>query len=92
MSVTRVDKITGLGNTGPVFSNGMTFPAGTFGNLADKIDINTIGVATFANLNATTVSVANSVTAATYTGNGYSLTGLTGLQGSEALGLIQVIS
>ena len=91
MSVIRVNKIVGLGNTGPEFTNGVRFPAGTFEDLADKIDIDTVGVATFSNLNATTVSVANSVTADSYLGNASGLT-LSGLKVGNAAGLITVIA
>lgn len=91
MSVIRVDKIVGLGDTGPVFPNGVRFPAGTFDNLADKIDIDTVGIATFVNLNASTVSVANSVTAATFSGNCLGLT-LPGTSMSDAIGLISVLA
>ena len=91
MSVIRVNKIVGLGNTGPEFTNGVRFPAGAFEDLADKIDIDTVGVATFSNLNASTVSVANSVTATTLTGNCISLT-VSGTKMAEAIGLISVVA
>ena len=91
MSVIRVNKIVGLGNTGPEFTNGVRFPAGAFEDLADKIDIDTVGVATFSNLNASTVSVANSVTATSFTGNCRSLT-ISGLKMGNAIGLISVVA
>ena len=91
MSVIRVNKIVGLGNTGPEFTNGVRFPAGTFDDIADKIDIDTVGIATFLNLNASTVSVANSVTAISFTGNCLGLT-ISGTKMSEAIGLINVLA
>ena len=91
MSVIRVNRIVGLGNTGPEFTNGVRFPAGTFENIADKIDIDTVGIATFSNLNASTVSVANSVTALSYTGNVRNLT-ISGTKMPEAIALISVLA
>ena len=56
-----------------------------------KFDIDTVGVATFSNLNASTVSVANSVTATSFTGNCRSLT-ISGLKMGNAIGLISVVA
>ena len=87
MSVLRVNKITDTSGTGPVeFSKGASFPQNV--NFNDELRINSTGIMTAVNINASIINISGVCTATTFTGTvGSGLTGLPGTSNARAIAL-----